>query len=340
MKTSVGHLVVGPRTHGVVRYAVAVHGALNGTGDRQRIAYAHTPHPGIPTELADCTLVHVHVTDRLFGRTPAHATAALSTMIRGIGRPVSVTLHDLPQHSDGSGMVARAAFYRDVAEHAAGVVVSSQHEASLFREHVSERIDPEVVPLMIETPVIETPMIVRASEGPRTVGVLGFVYPGKGHAEAMDAAKELPADIGFVALGMPSPGHEYLVDELRSAADRSGRSFEITGFLDDEELRARAATITVPVAYHRHLSASGSINTWIACGRKPLVPRGSYTEELNARSPGVVTLHEDGQDALRASMSDAVDDPARTWIAPSVSPVPSAADVARMYDDFFLRCTR
>lgn len=337
MSPRFGHLVVGPRTHGVVRYAASVHAASATTLGRHVVAFADTPRAQVLDELSDCELVHVHVSDRLFGRTPASAADELRAMVRRLGRPVSVTLHDLPQTSDGQAMESRIEFYRDVAGHAAGLVVSSMHEAALFREHISREIEPEVIPLMIEEHA-RTPSV-SAVDTP-TVGVLGFLYPGKGHIEVVNAMAGLPADVGFVVLGAPSPGHNYLVDELRSVAEQYSRSFEITGFLDDDHLHRRAAGITVPVAYHRHISASGSINTWIALGRAPLVPRGVYTDELDSRSPGALNMHADGEDALRQAIADALADPNRTWIEPSVSTGPTPSDVARMHEELFRRWAR
>nr|WP_296765712.1 hypothetical protein [Rhodococcus sp. (in: high G+C Gram-positive bacteria)] len=338
MNSRFGHLVVGPRTHGVVRYAASVHAASAKILDHHCVAFAETPRADVLGELSDCELVHVHVSDRLFGRTPASAADELRAMVGRLGRPVSVTLHDLPQTSDGQAMASRIAFYRDVAERAAGLVVSSRHEAALFREHISREIEPQVIPLMIEDHL--GTRRVTATTADATVGVLGFLYPGKGHIEVLNAMAGLPGEVGFVVLGAPSAGHDYLVDELRSVAEQDSRSFEITGFLDDDDLHRRAAGITVPVAYHRHLSASGSINTWIALGRAPLVPRGTYTDELNSRSPGALNMHAEGDSALRQAISDAVADPTRTWIEPSVSTGPAPSDVARMHDDLFRRWAR
>ena len=56
-----------------------------------------------------------------------------------------------------------------------------------------------------------------------------------------------------------------------------------------EVLRA----VAVPVAAHRHISASGSINTWIALGRRPIVLTGTTRASSRTRMPGVVTLVED-----------------------------------------------
>jgi glycosyltransferase involved in cell wall biosynthesis len=317
----------------VVRYAHSVFAAAMTEGADHRLHHLHGPAAGFRNILADCALVHVHVTDRLFGRTPAKARRAVLSMIEGLRRPVSVTLHDLPQPSDGPVMAARIEFYRAVARAASGVIVSSRHEAGLFAEYVDAGVAVEVVPLMFDDVRADKP----ARAGALTVGVLGFLYPGKGHMETLRAMARLDPSVGFVALGKPSPSHEYLADELGKVAADMGRRFEITGFLTDDELRSRAAAITVPVAYHRHMSASGSINAWISSGRRPLVPRTDYTEELVTRSPGVVSIHANDDAALREAIEHAFVEPDSTWLDSSTVPSPTPAEVATTYERLLRR---
>ncbi|SNT42100.1 hypothetical protein [Rhodococcoides kyotonense] len=328
MNKPVCHLVVGPRKHGVVEYAISVHEALSMHEPGHQRVVIDTPWSPLPSSLSECGLVHVHVTDRLFGRTPDKASEHLRSVIDAVDRPVSVTLHDLPQPSDGPSMSARVQFYRDVVLAAAGVIVSSEHEAALLRTHVDPAAAPEVVPLMIES---RTARAVSPTPASPTVGVLGFLYPGKGHIETLRAMADLPPEVGFLALGKPSPGHEDLVDELHEVAALSGRACEVTGYLDDHEMQDRIRAVTVPVAYHRHMSASGSINTWIAHGRRPLVPRGDYTCELDRRSPGVLAMHGNDDDSLRSAIFDAVADSSSTWLGPETVPFPTSADVADAY---------
>ncbi|MCZ4076381.1 hypothetical protein O1W68_00325 [Rhodococcus sp. H36-A4] len=324
------HLIVGPETHGVVRYGLAVCDAARAEGFEHRSIRSYSAEA---MDVLDCVLVHLHVTDRLFGSSPRQALTDLRALIAAIGTPVSVTLHDLPQPSDGPSMSDRVEFYRSVLDLVVGVVVSSEHEAELLREFVhpdaDSPVEVAVVPLMIAGPM--RPKRVLPTVG-RTVGVLGFLYPGKGHIETMRAMQTLPASVGFTALGMPSPGHEYLVDELHTEAAVSGRECLVTGFLDDDELTQRMWEVTVPVAHHRHLSASGSINTWISAGRRPLVPRTRYIDELNRRAPGVLTIYENVDGALDAALVAATENPAHTWTDPSVVPSPSPAEVANTYD--------
>jgi hypothetical protein len=333
MTRPLGHFIVGPRSHGVVRYAHAVLDAAVAHGGEHQFVDDNVFSTESLATATDYGIVHIHVTDRLFGATPAEAQRTLLSMMAKFRAPVSVTLHDIPQPSDGVRMGARSAFYAAVARAAAGVIVSSHHEAALFAEFVDASIAVEVVPLMFDGVRVEK----RTRADHITVGVLGFLYPGKGHLETLRAMAVLDPAVGFVALGAPSPGHEHLVHDLEKVAADSGRRCEVTGFLTDDEMRRRIAEVTVPVAYHRHMSASGSINAWVAAGRRPLVPRTAYTRELTARSPGVVTMHSNSDDALRSAIAAGVADPDHTWADPSVTPSPTAVEVAQAYDRLLRR---
>lgn len=279
-------VIRGDHRHGVNRYA--------------RTVAAHLPE-------TDGARAHVHFTDRLWGASPEDAAARFERFAAEV--PTTVTLHDAPQPSDGErNLPRRSEAYRRVVGAARGVACSSTHEARLLSRHVRTRA--HVIPHYVEAPDG-----VRPDEVDGSVGILGFIYPGKGHPEVLDAAEGLAP---VVFLGGAAPGHEADADALRP------RAAEITGYLEDAALAARLRTVGVPVAAHRHLSASGSIATWIAAGRRPLVPDGPYAREL---APGTVTLYTD----LRAAIATALADPASTWRAPDVDPGPSPRATAEAY---------
>lgn len=141
------------------------------------------------------------------------------------------------------------------------------------------------------------------------------------------ALSGLPADVGLTALGRPSPGHGHLVEELQRQAHRRSRRFTVTGYIPDDRLQEVLARVAVPVAPHQHLSASGSINSWLTAGRRPLVPRSRYVEELDARCPDVLTIYDD----LAAAARHALDHPESTTLRPGVPLGPSLDDVGALY---------
>ncbi len=268
---------------------------------------------------------HVQFTDRLWGSSPEEAAERFRAV--AAGRVTTVTLHDVPQPSDGEGRFGRrAACYAAVAAAAAGVVCSSEHEAQLLREHVGTTGPVAVIPLPL------LPASTGGRPAPRaTVALLGYFYPGKGHAEALAAMASagLAGELGIEVLGAPSRGHEGELDEFVRSAREQGFDVEVTGYLPDDELLARSREAGVPVIAHQHISASGSLNSWLEAGRRPVVLRGRYTEEMDRLRPGTLTLADD--DALGAAIAAAASAPHTTW-QETAMPAPTTA---RAYLDWW-----
>lgn len=279
------HLIVGPDGHGVTEYALGLARATNATSVIREETFGSVPLPEGP--------IHVTFTDHLFGDTAETLLARLGD------RPFSVSLHDIPQPEEGEGRYARRAeIYRTLASAADVAVVNSEHEARFFSAGASA---PAVIRLPI--PVIHAPF--APEDG--TVGVLGFLYPGKGHEDLVAALPE--ATLRF--LGAVSAGHEEWADRLVA----SGRNVELTGWLTDDELAGEIGRIAVPVCPHRHFSASGSLMTWLGAGRKVLVTDSDYAREIDAWLPGRVTLVEEGgwRDAVEKHVPEQLDPPRYGW---------------------------
>ena len=81
-------------------------------------------------------LLHLHLSDWLFADAATDARAVLTGLLGGLERrgiAVTITLHDLPQPSDGSQLYRRrAGTYRLLIESAAAVAVCSEHERQLL----------------------------------------------------------------------------------------------------------------------------------------------------------------------------------------------------------------
>ncbi len=313
------HVVPADTGHGVARIARQVAGVVG------------APVLGVAAtmELAP-TRVHVHVTDRLFGDSAAAAAETLVVLARH--HRTTVTLHDLPQPGDGAAFAGRARAYAAVLAEVDGWVVSSHHEADLAATHLAPGSRPTVVPL----PVLPVPTALAgparpADDQPAVVGVLGWVYPGKGHAEVVRACAGLPVVVR--ALGRTSPGHDDLLRELVALGVDHGVGFEATGWVPEDELTDQLAEVDVPVAAHRHVSASGSVNSWLAARRRPLVSTGAYAEEMARLRPGTLTLVAD--DDLAGAVRRALGDPASTRLADDVGTTPHLADTAAAYLAFW-----
>lgn len=323
----VAHLVPGPRGHGVVEHA---RGLARACGRQAR-----WPEGALAEQVA-----HLSFTDALYGRGVEEAVAAVLAVgdrVHRCGRRWSVTLHDLPQADDDHAGDRRRRAYATLAAAADGVVVSSRHEQALL----SDTGGPgpralAVIPLPMTLPVPDPGRGAGPELEPGLAGaavVFGFLYPGKGHAEAIEALAAAPPDVPrrLVALGAPSAGHETLAADLAAAAAAREVAFTVTGPVPDLAVGPGLRAAGIPLAPHRHVSASGSVATWIAAGRRPLVSESRYTRELLERWPGCV--HPVAEGDWPAAISRARTDPA--WTRSEGPPPWGWAEVADAYRRFW-----
>ncbi|MFN3600080.1 MAG: hypothetical protein ACK4UY_01675 [Dietzia sp.] len=320
-------VALGPPGHGVTRFAAdCAHAAgtpLLEVADIAQLADGLAVAPAAGPGSA----VHLHVTDALFGATPDEAAEALETLARD--HPIGVTLHDVPQPAEGTERcLRRTRAYRRIAAASGLVVVSSEHERRLCAS-AGIAVDA-VIPLPVPdlgraaSPTDE----LRPDE--RSVGVFGFLHPGKAVDLVADAVAELAAAgdraITLRLLGAPADGHEVYVRAAMETVRAAGGRAEVTGRIHDDELARVLGEVTVPVALFRNVSASGSINTWAAAGRRPLVSASDYTREMEQRRPGSLLL-TDATD-LPEELRRLLDDPAPTRVDP---PEPGLAELGRSY---------
>ena len=328
------HVVVGPPRHGVVTFALALADSMtrqNHPAPVVRVA-DWTELDAVIERLEPAVGVHLNFTDRLFGATPADAAERVVALVRRVdagGAGVTATLHDVPQAVDGGNYRERIDAYRTVCAALLGRATNSEHERSLLQESaIADPTDVIVIPLPLH---VDEHHPRSVAGGSPSVAVLGFVYPGKGHHEVIAAMTQAPRDAEFLAIGECSVGHDDLADELAGAARAAGRRFTLTGYVANDRLWTVLHGATVPVAHHRHVSASGSVNTWIGARRRPLVPVNRYTIEHDRRHPGTVRLYPDTPDGLAAAIETAFATPDSTWLAEGVGSGIPPTETARRY---------
>ena len=303
----------GPEEHGVVRHALTVARLLSAVPGVQ---VTTTRSLDLPAGAYDVT--HVQFTDALFGTDVAGAARAFEAWSARAPRPLVVTLHDVPGADPDPGRDARRREgYRRVLAQVDAVVVSWAREARDAR--LVDGLHPVVVPLPVEP--LAAPGAAPGWADRSTVGVLGFVYPGKGHAEALEAVARSGLRATVVALGGPSAGHEPLVAQLHRRAESLGVELLVTGSLSEPDLHAAARATSVPLAAYRTLGASASIATWIAAARRPLVLPSAYVLDHETSWPGALLVaQEDLPSALAAAMGNL----SSTW-STSAAPRPDVA---------------
>jgi len=321
-------VVVGPDTHGVVRHATTVAAAAGVPVAR----FADVPTPADVAALAGpATIAHLHYTDRLFGPNAATAAARVRDLATRLDRHVVISLHDVPELDGTPHSTLRVTAYRLVASCADAIVVASNHEHRRLRRCGIDT-DVHVIPLPIEHRAGPPPTTAPPVFAGRSVGVLGFVYPGKGHADVIEASTDLPPDVTVQVLGEASDGHHDMVPALAGLAGRHRRRLAVSGFLDDATLTRALAQVDVPVVPAPTMSASASLGTWIGAGRRPLVAANDYTREVASVGPGLVTLYDPHRaNQLAAALSAALADPGSTWHGERIPDVYSWTAVGRSH---------
>lgn len=299
-----GHL--GPVRHGVRRYGHRLAAAVGGVGP---VVEVDADGPGeLLDELATVVqasrpeVVHLQYTDHLVrgGSYDAGWFTELRRRLPGVC--IAVTIHDLPHvgHDDARLDHVRSPRYRDVADRTDLVIVAAEHERRALAR-TGHRRPVVAIPHPVEP--VGTTRRPAADPNPPTVGILGYVYPGKGHALVIDACSRLPTPVRVDILGRASDGHDSLVDELVRHAHRLAVDLEVSGWIDDDRLNDRLGEVTVPVAPHPAPSASASIGTWWSAGRRPVVPDSPHARHLQGLHPAGVELVREG---CVEAMADAI----------------------------------
>lgn len=329
-------LVWGPPGHGVTDY-----GADAARAVARRAPFLRTRTVG-DLEAALSVVrtgehVHLHATDRLLGASLEQAADAVEALAAACR--LTLTLHDLPQPSDGTKYDRRVTAYRRFLAAAEAVAVNSEHERLLVSEHLADREVVQVIPLGTRTDVVPADTEAPPVSQDLIVLIAGFVYPGKGHDVALRAAAAAVArlrgegrPVGQAvvrALGAASPGHDSDVRALEARAAALDARFEITGFLTDTEFSRQLRSPGIPVAAHEHVSASRSMLDWVEAGRRALVVRSRYSDEMAQLRPGTATLFD--PDDLPARLAAAWDDPGSTRLDAGRSLRPDLDDVAAAY---------
>ncbi|MGI8755974.1 MAG: hypothetical protein ACR2MB_08960 [Acidimicrobiales bacterium] len=317
MNREVDFVHIGPERHGVRRYGELLDRAVSDLTSTGRLAIGERDPRCFATPTSDqvcAATVHLQFSDYLLA-LPDFVSLVERLRRDQHRRRIVVTLHDCPGvgHDDDEVDSRRATTYAAVAGLADATVVSSHHErCALQRLGIATPL--EAIPHLVEHRRVPVGRSEPANPTPLRVGALGFVYPGKGHRQLIDACARTEHDVEVLVLGGASPGHEDLVEDLVEHAARLGVGATVTGWLEEADLDRWLVEIEVPVVAHPSPSASGSLATWLSSGRRPLVAANGYTSELEDLAPGATCRFDAtaGPAALAAAIDAACDDPPMT----------------------------
>lgn len=144
--------------HGVTAFGLDLQRTLAMTGALSVVGRWIPPGKALGSAVpADpATITHLQFTDNLWGRDTAAAGRAIRTTLHGVGGPVVVTLHDLPDPGrDQRRWQRRARVYKQVARLADRIVVCSHHERRRLYD-----IDPDLDVDVVPNPLPHQPQVV------------------------------------------------------------------------------------------------------------------------------------------------------------------------------------
>lgn len=239
-----------------------------------------------------CDIVHVHLADRML-ENDRQRWNNLFRYVRSQGLPLVLTLHDVPQLEEGAERFNRRRMVtRTLAAAAVLVVVSSESEQQrCARMGIATSLVPHP---LFPVPVGPAPTDAASQVSARTLVVAGFVHPGKGISEFLDRL----GDVRGTALdgwqlrlvGDAAFRHRAYVRHVERSARSVGLDFHHTGPVTTGRWRKEMLDASIPIAPHLHCSASGSILSWSAHGRRPVVSGHPFTRELVAQRPDSMTV--------------------------------------------------
>ncbi len=142
----------------------------------------------------------------------------------------------------------------------------------------------------------KTPELARKKlglENIKTVTLLGFISPYKGHQLVVEALPYLPPDVQVIFAGGSGIGESNkFVNELLELAKvkKLDHRLRVTGYLDDEELTHYMLATDLAICPFYDISASGSLSTWISAARPILTSNIPQISEYNRLQPDAIKI--------------------------------------------------
>jgi glycosyltransferase involved in cell wall biosynthesis len=292
-----GFLHLGPARQGIARYSrllaaeargsaeVAVRTVeLSGAWRRDRRLLAQAAQ-----DLSGTDVVHVQYSDLGFRSVWGSGWRKLSNVSSFLGQlrtPFVATLHDLSP-SRRHGLSPDSIALQRLARAARVCLVSSDEEHVRLRQTVP-RARVETIPHFVEERALPDRAADKRALGlgdARVVTLLGFIHTRKGYRLLLDSVPQLPSDVVVLLAGEPIGAAAAALGD----AGQYGERVRITGYLPEPELDWYLAATDLAVCPFLHMSASGSLATWISTGRPILASALPQIAEYNEIAPGAIS---------------------------------------------------
>jgi glycosyltransferase involved in cell wall biosynthesis len=241
----------------------------------------------------------------------------LALTLLAVSRPVTVVHDAYPARRRSREwwamslctLLSRAVVYHE--RHELPTLESLPRRARLFR-----------VPLAVEAMSLPRRSQARERLGVDAsacvLGMVGWIHSRKNCERALQVLARLPDNSELWLVGSTTPDATHYRQELERLAGELGVAgrLTITGYVDEDELRARLASIDVALAPYTAISASASLSTLIGARRPVIASDLAVTRELHELAPRAIQLADDPAITSELVESTMVDPPGETAFAP------------------------
>lgn len=324
----IGYLHIGSPQHGIRRYGQLIAAEARRRPDltvveaeviltedlqRNRIILVNAAR-----QLSTAEVIHFQYNRMIWGGRSWLQVYHLWAFIRSCSCPLVVTLHDIYlQRKHPIGKEQKRLTRRNIVEYVKSTckpyifilrwLLGQTQRAFVCNEEEARRLDElldsrkirdsgkiRVVPHFVEERAVTvnsaSTRMALGLDGFKTVTLLGWIFPGKGHRLLVEAMPELPPDVRIIFAGRPSEGCEWLAEEILTLAKTKGVEDRllITGYLSEEELERYLAATDLAICPFETCSASGSLSTWISVAHLILASDLPQIGEYNRLEPGAI----------------------------------------------------
>lgn len=316
-----GYLHIGPPEHGIRRYGqflaaearrrpdltvIEADVVLTEDWRRNRAILVNAAR-----QLSAAEVIHFQHNKLLWGNKGRLQLYYLWVFMRSCSCPLVVTFHDVylqRRHLTGNSIIDYAQNMYGLGALALRWMLSQVQQTLVCTEEEARRLDQfvgsrkiadrskiRVVPHFVEerTVTVSLASARRALglEGVRTVTLLGWIFPRKGHQLVVEAILELPPDVKVIFAGRPSDTSRWFAEEILMLAKTMGveERLRITGYLSEEELERYLVATDLAICPFKNCSASGSLSTWISVAHPTILAFDlPQINEYNRLEPGAI----------------------------------------------------
>lgn len=312
----VGFLNYGLPQHGVVRYGRYLAAELSRQGhdvtdvhlqpSTSTCAYADALR-----SLAHCDVVHLQLrrvwSEWALGGDAQHGVGLIEKAFKVLPRIV-LTMHDFNNAEFGPIDGGLNTIERQLRA-AVGVMVFNEGERLAVQRYSGAPIR-EIFHFVEDRSLPLTKDAAKAQLGlsGSVVTVLGFIFPRKGHAVALDSLSRCTSAITLVfAGGSAMGGGDQFLNKLVSKARKRGvaQRLVVTGYLPEPEIEAYLAATDLALCPFLSSPASGSLSTWISVGKPVIVSAVPQLLRYRTLQPQALWYVEPGNAAELAQAIDA-----------------------------------